>query len=609
MRWVFSGVRGRAVAGFTAAMLCLVFIFISLAIAQTPMSRTVIMQPVPPDTPQPSSSFAQVDPNDPLAYVVRYDRWTEADERGFGEFIQGIADSNCNTVDACLKGRGNPFRASDPAWLNFRSDCADLPYYLRAYYAWKRGLPFSYEAAVEPRGYTRDIRYTARGNMVVERRNVLTDSVTGPVLLDTMRDVISSAMYRIHPDLDTPLPPDHYSVRLDPKAIRPGTVIYDPNGHLATIYRVEPDGRILFIDAHPDNSLTRETYDRRFVRSSPGMGAGFKNWRPLVLQGATRNAHGELIGGHIVAAANTQLTDFSDEQFFGNGAQKPADQDWSGGTFTLNGEVLDYYDYVRAKLAGGVLRFDPIQEVRNMVHSNCDDLHYRTLAVDIAIAAGIENKAQPGRLPYNIYGTEGEWETYSTPSRDARLKTAFKELRDEVERFVRLYKAHDSKITYAGHDLVGDLIATYDHESSACSVSYKRTDGSQITLSYNDALKRLFAMSFDPYHCVERRWGAADPKELATCQDGLEKQAWYGAEQGLRNQIERTYEARMDHDLATLKEPGGQGKGVGRPPDIDVRAFLLRIQKEGLPMASNKAVTPSGAGRAVTAQKTPPQQP
>ncbi len=607
MRCAQSGGWGWA-AGNVAATFYFALALALPATAETTTSPTVIMQAIPPDTPQPSSAPIFVDPKDPLAYVVRYDRWTEADERGFGEFIQGIADSDCNTVDACLKGKGNPFRASDPAWLNFRSDCADLPYYLRAYYAWKRGLPFSYESAVEPRGYTRDIRYTARGNTVIERRGVLTDSITGPALLDTMRDVISSAMYRIHPDLDTPLPPDHYSVPLDPKAIRAGTVIYDPNGHLATIYRVEPDGRILFIDAHPDNSLTRETYDKRFVRSSPGMGAGFKNWRPLMLEGAIRNAHGEFIGGHIVAAMNAQLVDFSDEQFFGTGTQKLADEDWSRGKFTLNGEVLDYYDYVRAKLAGGVLRFDPIQEVRNMVRSNCEDLHYRALAVDIAIAAGMENKTQPERLPYNIYGTEGDWETYSTPSRDARLKTAFKELRDEVERFVRLYAAHDSKITYAGHNLMGDLIATYDRESSACSVSYRRTDGSQVTLSYIDALKRLFAMSFDPYHCVERRWGATDPKELATCQDGPEKRAWYDAEQGLRNQLERSYEARMDHELTALKEAGGQGKGVAQPPDIDVRAFLLRVQKEGLPPAASSTASSGGTGSAVTAQKAPPPQ-
>ncbi len=571
-------------------------------------SPTVVMQPVPPDIPPPSraaSAAIPVDPKDPLAYVVRYDHWTESDERGFGDFVQAIADLNCNTVDTCLKGTGNPFRASDPATLHFRSDCADLPYYLRAYYAWKRGLPFAYELMVEPLGHTRDIRYTARGNEVSARQDVLSYSTTGPVMLDAVRDAVSSAMYRIHPDLDTPLPPDHYSVALDPKAIRPGTIIYDPNGHLATVYRVVPDGRVLYIDAHPDNTITRGTYDKRFVRSSPGMGAGFKNWRPITLVGATRDTHGALIGGHIVAEKNAELPSFSDEQFFGNGAKKPADRDWNTGSFTLNGEVLDYYDYVRAKLAGGVLRFDPIQELTDMVRSNCEDLHYRALAVDIAIAAGTQNQTQPERLPYNIYGTDGDWETYSTPSRDARLKTAFKEVRDSVERFVRLNAAHDPKITYKGHDLVGDLLATYDRETSACSVSYRRTDGSEVTLSYIGSLKRLFALSFDPYHCIERRWGASSPDELSTCKDGPDKQAWYEAEQNLRNQIDRTYEARMDHDLAELKTQGGEGKGVPIPSDVDVRDFLLQVEQRGLPQSSSPAALPTGASATIAAQRPP----
>jgi hypothetical protein len=240
-----------------------------------------------------------------------------------------------------------------------------------------------------------------------------------------------------------------------------------------------------------------------------------------------------------------------------------------------------------------VLRFDPVQEVRNMVRSNCADLHYRALAIDLAVATGIADKAQPERLPYNIYGTEGEWETYSTPSRDARLKTAFKELRDEVERFVRLHAARDKKITYAGHDLIGDLRSTYESETAACSVTYRRTDGSEVALSYKGALKRLFALSFDPYQCIERRWGATDPAELATCRDGPEKRAWYAAEQNLRNQIDRTYDARMDHDLAGLETPGGEGKGVARPPDVDVERFLIVVQKEGLPRLAG---APEGGG-------------
>ncbi len=510
-------------------------------------------------------------------YVIRYDHWTDADERGFGEFITAIGESGCRRVNECLHIAQNPFRASDPPGIEFRSDCADLPYVLRAYYAWKRGLPFSYEAAVEPRGHTRDIRYTPNGNEVVERKDVLTGSVSGYELLDEIRDIISSASYRIHPDLDSPLPPDLYSPAIDAKSIRPGSLVYDPNGHVATIYKIDADGRAEYIDAHPDNSVTRGYYDERFVRSRPGMGAGFKNWRPMRLVGATRRSDGVYIGGRVVLAANKDIADYSETQFFGTGPRPAEDSDWANGSFQLNGEYLDYYDWVRAKLAGGKLEFDPVKEVHDMVESNCNDLHYRYDAVVLSLQQGLQNRAEPERLPANIYGTEGDWEDFSTPSRDARLKTAFKELRDQAERFVKMYKAGDAKLVYKGRDLVGDLIATYDRTAEACRLTYQRSDNSPVTLSYEEMRKRLFAMSFDPYQCVERRWGASDPRELATCRDGAGKQAWYAAEQNLRNQLDRTYEAEMDFTLDELRTPG-PGKGVAIPPDIDTRAYLLSVR-------------------------------
>jgi formylglycine-generating enzyme required for sulfatase activity len=307
------------------------------------------------------------------------------------------------------------------------------------------------------------------------------------------------------------------------------------------------------------------------------VGAGFKNWRPVRLAGYTRRSDGALAGGHMELAANSEIPDFSDEQYYGNG-QRPTDEDWASGTFTLNGEAVDYYDFVRAKIAGGRLEFDPVKEIGDMVDSNCSDLHDRAQAIDIALQAGIQNRPEPDRLPRNIYGTSGDWETYSTPSRDARLKTAFTELRNTAERFVEMYKKGDTThLRYSGSDLVGDLIAAYDREAAKCSLRYTRTSGAPVTLSYEDARRRLFLVSFDPYQCVERRWGATEPEELSSCRDNATKSDWYGAQQNLRNQIDRTYDARMDFSLAELASPG-PGKGVATPPDTDARAYLLSVR-------------------------------
>jgi hypothetical protein len=516
-----------------------------------------------------AASGASVDP-----YVrILSDRWTVADERGYGEFIAAIGASDCRTVDRCIKGPANPFRASDPPDYIFHADCADLPYFLRFYYAWKRGLPFSYVSDISPRGRARDIRYSARGNQVEERRDVLSGDNALRVL-ERLRDQISSGTYRIHPLLEGN---DLYSPAITPRSIRPGTVIYDPNGHLAVIWKIEADGRIRYIDAHPDNSLTRGLYDLRFVRASPGMGAGFKNWRNLRLVGAGRLRDGSLAGGRVVVASNAQIGDFALTQFFGTDAPPQEDSDWRRGAFVLNGQKLDYYDYVRASLSGGRLHFDPVREIADMVASNCADLGYRADAVNVALAAGIQNQSQPERLPPNIYGTEGDWETWSTPSRDARLKTAFKEVRDNAQRFMGLWRAGNPQLNYRGRDLAGDMLEAHDRAASQCTLSYARSDGSRVQLGYEEARRRLFRLSFDPHHCVELRWGAVGG-ELATCRDGALKRRWYEAEQRLRNQIDRTYEARMDFTLGEL-EAGLPGTGPLAAPDTDARGYLLREQQ------------------------------
>jgi hypothetical protein len=528
-----------------------------------------------------------------VVFRVMHDRWSDADERDYSDFISALGSADCSSIDRCLKSTANPFARTDPPDIYFRTDCADLPYVLRAYFAWKRGLPFSFIASVSPRGNTNDIRYTTAGNEIALRQDVLSGSTEGPALLRRLTDEVSSAQYRLHPDMEGT---DYYPVRLDRKAMKPGTVLYDPNGHVAMIYKIEDDGRIFFMDAHPDNSLTRGTYGKKFVRSSPGMGAGFKNWRPIRLVGAVTTPDGTLTGGHVEFARNADLPDYSTEQYFGNGT-RPADREWASGSFMLQEQPVDYYDYVRAKMAGGSLSFEPIQEVRNMVRANCEDIRYRAEAIDLSIRAGIQNRPQPERLPGNIFGTEGDWEEYSTPSRDARLKTSFKELRDQVQRFVEWKNVGDGRIHYVGNNLPASLLAAYDDEASKCTITYLRSNGTPVQLGYEDVRRRMFDLSFDPYHCVERRWGATQPSELATCSDDATKAAWYGAEKFLRNQLDRTYDARMDFGLAELRTGPGPGKGVVLPPDIDVRTYLLRFLAAPAPSASMmpKAAPASGS--------------
>jgi hypothetical protein len=499
--------------------------------------------------------------------------WTESDLNKYSEFVAAIGESQCRSINACFKGPQNPYRSTDRGDENFISDCADLPYTLLGYFAWKNGLPFGYSTEMQARGVNkRDVRYSTDGNTVLTRKNLTSKEIgrnSGAEILNRLVDSVSTAMFRTGPDMDLDhrgIAPDFYPVKISRTSIRPGTALYDPSGHVAVVYKVGADGRVHMMDAHPDQSITRIMFGEKFGNSRPAHGSGFKNFRPLVLQGAQRGADGSLLGGNIHSTANRNLPDFSSEQYL--------NKNWKAKKWQINNEALDFYSYTRIKLAHGKLQFHPVEEMRMMMRGLCSDFQDRVFSVQVAVQNGLDQKQNPDRLPVNIYGTSGEWEEYSTPSRDARLKTAALELRKNTERFVELLKKGDPRVIYKGDNIKADLLAAYEQEAQACTISYLNSRKETVQLSYDQLVARLFTMSFDPYHCPELRWGSPrETREFDTCKDSALDLEWYTAEQGLRNQIDRTYDAKMNFSLRDLQNRV-PGSGPASSPDVNLRLYL-----------------------------------
>ena len=220
---------------------------------------------------------------------ITKDHWDASDEKGYEEFVTGLGAADCWTIDECIKGPGNPYRNTDPR-VKFLMDCADVPYFLRAYYAWKNGLPFGWQNAMQssdgPRG---DIRYSSGGT-----------------------NTVSTAMYRRDSRSDSATYfADTYSPSIDRKGIRPGTIAYDVNGHVSVVWRVETNGRILIFSSHPDHTMSRSFVGREFLRTGPELGSIFQNWRPIRLVGAKRLASGVYVGGRLAGAPNADIPEFS----------------------------------------------------------------------------------------------------------------------------------------------------------------------------------------------------------------------------------------------------------------------------------------------------------
>jgi len=518
--------------------------------------------------------------NDGNAWRIIKPHWDDADEAGYSAFVTAIGRSNCITLGECLAGEANPYRETDTR--RYSGDCADMAYILRAYYAWKNGLPYSYQHAMRTAdGSREDLRYSTNGNIVSGRRYAVGSSpISAPGFISRIGGEVSTAMFRTHPEKGGGRSfDDFYPIEISRESVRPGVIAYDIFGHVGIVYDVLDDGRVLIVASHPDNSVTRTVYGPNFLRSKPELGAGLKGWRPIRLEGAKQRSDGFYAGGVIKAASNSDIADFSVEQHYGN-IPHPEGV-WHYGEFQYQDRTLKYFDYVRRRLASPDFAYNPVDELRWGLQAVCSDIKSRKVAVNSATDARVYLKPHPKKLPPNIYGTYGEWEEYSTPSRDARLKVSFIELRRTMQDLYERFLKNDPAVTYEGNDLPAELLAVFEEEKDSCRINYWRSDDMRVRLNLGHVMDRLFDLSFDPYHCPERRWGARGA-ELETCTDGPEKERWYNAQRFLRNQAQRTYDIRMDFGVDELKppmlaSPEEGGLGVEAPADADLRAYLYNL--------------------------------
>lgn len=286
------------------------------------------------------------------AWKITKDHWDADDEKRFGEFVAGFGESDCKNPAECFKSKANPYRDTDPPNLRMDGDCADWIYQLRAYFAWKNGLPFSYPLFVMSRsGPTPDFRFSDAGNQIASRLQLEWQADADPVkLLLDLRGTVSTAMFRVEHTYDVGYSAsDFYSPKIERGAIRPGSIIYDPFGHVVYVYKIDEDGTVHYVDSNPDREVTRGKFGAQFPRSAPQFGAGFRNFRPIKLVEYTKAEDGSLINGRFVLASNAELKDFSAEQYYGTTENQT--KDWSKAKFEVKGKALPFVDFVKARLA------------------------------------------------------------------------------------------------------------------------------------------------------------------------------------------------------------------------------------------------------------------
>jgi len=553
-----------------------------------------------------STAFAQNKSvnKDHYQMKIMKERWDASDEADFSKLVErigkAVALGECKTFQTCMANvTVNPFHSEKPL-SKYYADCADFPYYLRTYFAWQKGLPFSYSDSVKASAYSagaKDLRYSAYGNVVASRRSLLPENGESidirPHLQGRIRDFTSTANFRtglelqmiddgtstanfrMGPELkkrDEDKKPllvlpkdshfsDFYPVDISRSSIQPGTVIYDANGHVALVYQVTDDGQVLYVDAHPDNSLTVGKYGPTISRSGPYVGSGFKKFRPQFVKDPKFSKSGVLVEGTIDAIRDSKIVDFSTKQFLGdppNPALLKTLTGWKQAIYIYNEnnlqtvQVLKFHDYVRRSLMKKDLKLDPVAEFKKEVKDVCRASQDRVETVEAAINSGVDKLEHPSTLPANIYSTDGAWENFSSPSRDIRLKGAFLQLKLTAQLLKSKVDTKDQLYQFSGSDIVQDLVETYSTEAENCKIKYINSDKQVVTINLNQLQERLHLLSFDPYHCVERRWGAQGA-ELKSCVEDETKRLWYVRTQQLRNHVERKADVVYNYTLEQYK--------------------------------------------------------
>ena len=338
----------------------------------------------------------------------------------------------------------------DQMGLIIRPDCADLPYFLRAYFAFKMGLPFGYskctrggggeapkcyewwniqnleEARLAPAAPPEQIaaprplldvfgRPAAQPvapkppapprllSLAAAKQMGLAPAF-GQYLRQTVADGVHSGSGRTAASDDNT---DYYPVPLNQETLRPGTVYADPYGHVLVLVRRVPQaggaaGVFLAVDGQPDGTVARKRFWRGnflFAQDPALGGPGFKRFRPIVREknGALRR----LTNAEI--AKNPQYGDFS------------LDQAQLG--------VEDFYDRMDDVMSPAPL--DPLRAMKEAITSLDEQVKTRVTSVENGRkfqSSGRGDADMPDGAA--IFETTGAWEDFATPSRDLRLLIA-----------------------------------------------------------------------------------------------------------------------------------------------------------------------------------------
>jgi hypothetical protein len=479
--------------------------------------------------------------------------WNRANENLYSAWVEKLFDAPVEAtlswpaLHEVLRDRQRNFLfnhlglGEDQLGQIIKPDCADLPYFLRAYFAFKMGLPFGYAKCTRGGAGQPPKCYEWWNIQNEDTRNLPPPEQLRPATTAGFNGFFgqgakpaAKAGTEAKPPRVPPRPPglapgfghylkyaiaesvhsgsgrtaarddntDYYPIPLSQDDLRPGVVYADPYGHLLVLTKrvSQTDGAagvFLAVDAQPDGTVARKRFWRGnflFAQDAALGSPGFKRFRPVVRA-----------GGGLRRLANAEI------------AKDASYRDFSLDQTKLGVEA--FYDRMDDLMSPAPL--DPLRAMREAMTSLEEQVRARVTSVENGRKYQLSGRGDAS-MPDGaaIFETTGAWEDFATPSRDLRLLIAIDVVRGFPERVARRPGRYAMPGGKSVADVKAELAGVLATDLGARKFSYTRSDGSQWTLSVKDVVDRVreLEMAYNVNDCVELRWGApANSEEAATC--------------------------------------------------------------------------------------------
>jgi len=456
----------------------------------------------------------------------------------------------------------------DQAGLFIRPDCADLPYFLRAYFAFKMGLPFGYAKCTRGGGgqpprcpvwwniQKEEPRREAPEDLIASADAASSGAPTGSTVSASAG---SPALFRQSapkPAMATPgiaVPPPSATPAAKPPAgppPRPAGLVQGFGHYLkwsvgdgvhsgAGRTRATDDGADFYPVSLSDETLRPGTvyadpYGHLLViaRRVPQTDGGAGVFLAVDAQPDGTVARKRFWRGNFLFAQDPALGDPGFKRF------RPIIRDKNGSLRRLtNAEIAKNPEYADVSMEQTKLTveafydrmddvmspspLDPVRAMTEAITSLDEQVRARVTSVENGRKFQNSGKGEAS-MPDGaaIFETTGAWEDFATPSRDLRLLIAMDVVRGFPDRVMRRPERYAMPAGKAPGDVKTELERVLASELSSRKFSYPRSDGSQWTLSLKDVVDRVsdLEMAYNVNDCVELRWGApAKSEEAATC--------------------------------------------------------------------------------------------